>query len=203
MDSPDMPGPELARVHRDLRRIHKCLGTFPTIERFLKRDNLPVKRVLDLGCGDGALLEYLRSRMGVEVVGVDPKPGHTEGIPIVAADATCDRLPEADVAVSTLVAHHLTPEQNIAMIRNVARSCRRLLIQDLVRHPMPLALYTIFICPWIGRVAAQDGRQSVRRAFTPKEFAEMARTALEGTSATFEIDVSPLLSRQVVDIRFR
>jgi SAM-dependent methyltransferase len=203
MDSPDVVGPVLEKFHRDLGRVHALLGSFPTIERFLREDDWPVRRVLDIGCGGGALLEYLRRRMGVEVIGVDSKPGHTADVPIVQADATTDPLPEADVAVSSLVAHHLTPEQNIALIRNVGRSCRRFVILDLIRHPMPLVLFTIFICPLIGKEAAVDGRQSVRRAFTPEEFAKMVRTALGGTGGTFRIDVPRLLSRQIVDIRYR
>jgi SAM-dependent methyltransferase len=202
MDSPDVVGPVLEKFHRDLARVHALLRSFPTIERFLRHDNQPVRRVLDIGCGGGALLAYLRDRMGVEVIGVDQKPGHTAEVPIIAADAIHDRLPEADVAVSSLVAHHLTPEENIALIRNVARSCRRFLILDLIRHPMPLVLFSIFICPLIGKEAAVDGRQSIRRAFTPQEFSKLVQTALVGTSGTFSIDVPPLLSRQLVDIRF-
>jgi SAM-dependent methyltransferase len=202
MDSPDVVGPVLEKFHRDLGRVHALLGSFPTIERFLRADEQPVRRVLDIGCGGGALLDYLRRRMGVEVIGVDRKPGHTADVPIVVADATTDLLPEADVAVSSLVAHHLTPEQNIALIRNVGRSCRRFVILDLIRHPMPLVLFSVFICPLIGKEAAVDGRQSIRRAFTPAEFAGLVRQALQGTVGTFEIDVSRFLSRQVVDIRY-
>ena len=121
---------------------------------------------------------------------------------IIAADAVTERLPDADVAVCSLLAHHLTPEQNVALIRNVGRSCRRFIIQDLIRHPMPLVLFTVFLCPLIGREAAVDGRQSIRRAFTPEEFAGMVRTATAGTSATFTTDVSPFLSRQIIEIRF-
>ena len=202
MDSPDVVGPVLEKFHNDLARIHGLLGSFPTIERFLKKDNQPVRRVLDIGCGGGALLAYLRNRMKVEVIGVDQKPGHTTDVPIIAADAIHDTLPEADVAVSSLVAHHLTPEENIALIRNVARSCRRFLILDLIRHPMPLVLFTIFICPLIGKEAAVDGRQSIRRAFTPEEFGKLVQTAIAGTKGTYAIDVPPLLSRQVIDIHF-
>jgi hypothetical protein len=54
----------------------------------------------------------------------------------------------------------------------------------------------------IGREAAVDGRQSIRRAFTPEELAGMMRAALAGTKATFTQDVSPFLSRQIIDIRF-
>jgi SAM-dependent methyltransferase len=202
MDSPEIVGPVLEKFHRDLARIHSLLGSFPTIERLLKRNDTPVRRVLDIGCGGGALLAYLRDRMGVEVIGIDRKPGYARDVRIIEANAIYDPLPEADVAVSSLVAHHLTPEENVALIRNVGRSCKRFLILDLIRHPMPLVLFTMFICPLIGREAAVDGRQSIRRAFTPEEFGDLVRAALEGTRGSFAIDVPPLLSRQVVDIRW-
>jgi 2-polyprenyl-3-methyl-5-hydroxy-6-metoxy-1,4-benzoquinol methylase len=195
-------GPGLDKFHRDLNFVNKCLGTFPTIERFVRKDDKPVRRVLDIGCGGGALLEYLQRRLGVEVIGVDKKPPEMANVKIMAADAVTERLPDADVAVCSLTAHHLTPEQNIALIRNVGRSCRRFIIQDLIRHPMPLVLFTVFLCPLIGREAAVDGRQSIRRAFTPEEFADMVRTAIAGTSATFSTDVSPFLSRQIIDVRY-
>jgi 2-polyprenyl-3-methyl-5-hydroxy-6-metoxy-1,4-benzoquinol methylase len=199
MDSPDVQGPVLDKFHRDLNFIHKCLGTFSTIERFIRKDNQPVRRIIDVGCGGGALLEYLQQRLKVEVIGVDQKPPDNANVKIIAADAVSEKLPDADIAVCSLFCHHLTPEQNMAMIRNVGRSCRRFIIQDLIRHPLPLVLFTVFLCPLIGREAAVDGRQSIRRAFKPEEFADLARAA---TNGEVTIDVSPFLSRQIVDIRY-
>jgi len=202
MDNPELTGPVLDQFHHDLARIHGLLGTFETIERFLRADPKPVRRILDIGCGGGALLEFLHRRMGVEVIGVDRKPPPAATVPIIAADALTTKLPYADAAVSSLTAHHFTPEENIALIRNVGRSCRRFVIHDLIRHPLPLTLFSIFICPLIGHIAAVDGRQSIRRAFTPEEFAELARIAMAGTSGSFTIDVPRLRSRQIVDIRY-
>ncbi len=202
MDSPEIAGPVLEKFHKDLARVHKLLGSFPTIEKFLRDDDRPVRSVIDIGCGGGALLAHLRRKLRVEVTGIDPKPGNRGDIPILPLDAVTESLPRADAAVSSFVAHHLTPEQNIELIRNVGRSCRRFVILDLVRHPIPLWLFSIFICPLIGHEAAVDGRQSVRRAYTPEEFKEMVQTAIAGTGGTFAIDVSPLLSRQVIDIRY-
>jgi SAM-dependent methyltransferase len=161
-----------------------------------------VRRIVDIGCGGGALLEYLQRRLGAEVIGVDQKPPDHARVPIIAADAVTEPLPEADVAVCCLTAHHLTPEQNMELIRNVGRSCRRFIIQDLIRHPLPLVLFSVFLCPLIGREAAVDGRQSIRRAFTPDEFGELVREAIAGTDASFTIDVSRFRSRQIIDIRF-
>ncbi|HEX4134691.1 MAG TPA: methyltransferase domain-containing protein [Bryobacteraceae bacterium] len=203
MDSPDLKGPVLDKFHRDLNFVHKCLGTFPTMERFIRKDERPLRSIIDVGCGGGALLEYLHQKLDVEVIGVDLNPPDMAKVKIIKADATLEPLPEADVAVCSLTAHHLTPEQNIELIRNVSRSCRRFLIQDLIRHRLPLVLFTIFLCPLIGHEAAEDGRQSIRRAFTPEEFANLVRTATAGTAATFTTDVSPFLSRQIIDIRFR
>lgn len=202
MDNPDITGPILDKFHRDLNRVHKLLGSYPTIERFIRRDNKPVRRIIDIGCGGGALLEYLGRKLKVEVTGIDTKPGQNANIPIIQANAITDPLPGADVAVSSFVAHHLTPEENIELIRNVSRSCRRFIILDLIRHPMPLWLFTVFICPLIGHEAAVDGRRSVRRAYTPAEFKSIVQMATAGTTATFTTDIPALLSRQVIDIRF-
>lgn len=202
LDSPDIPGPVLDRFHRDLNFINKCLGTFPTIERFIAKDPTPVHRVLDIGCGGGALLEYLHRRLGVEVTGVDSKPPAHMSVPVLQLDAVTEKLPEADVAVCTLTAHHLMPEQIVALIQNVSRSCRRLIIHDLIRHPLPLILFSVFLAPLVAREVAADGKLSIHRAYTPDEFSEMVKTALEGTRGTFTTDVSPLRSRQIIDIRF-
>ena len=202
MDSPEINGPILETFHRDLIFVNKLLGTFPTIERFLRKSDPPVRSVLDIGCGSGALLDYLRRRMNVEVIGVDLKPWPMAQIPVVTANAITDPLPNADVAVTTLMAHHLTPEENIALIRNVSRSCRRFLIHDLIRHPVGMIGFSVLLGPFIGKEARLDGRQSIRRAFTPRELSELVQTALAGTRGTFTQDVSPFLSRQVMDIRF-
>lgn len=167
-----------------------------------QRATLAQRRVLDIGCGGGALLEYLGRRLGVEVIGVDQKPPATTVVPVIEADAVTQKLPDADVAVCTLTAHHLKPEEIVALIRNVRQSARRFIVHDLIRHPVPLALFTMFLCPLIGKEAAADGRLSIRRAYTPEEFAAMARTALAGTNGIFMLDVSRFRSRQIVDIRF-
>jgi SAM-dependent methyltransferase len=203
MDSPDIPAELLTRFHRDLVIVHRLLGTYPTVARFLRNDPLPIRRVLDIGCGGGELLQYLRKRLGVDVVGIDQRPGTTEGVPMVTGDAVRDPLPEADVAVCTMLSHHLTPDENIAMIRNVARTSRRFVILDLIRHPLPLVLFTTFLCPLIGKEAGADGRQSIRRAYTPDEFRELVKRAVAGMNAKISMDVPGFRSRQVIDIRFR
>jgi 2-polyprenyl-3-methyl-5-hydroxy-6-metoxy-1,4-benzoquinol methylase len=164
-----------------------------------------VKRVLDVGCGHGGLLLQLQRRLGVDVVGVDLRPpaAHALPFPILRADAVRDPLPEADVAICNWLAHHLSEDEFISLIRNVGRSCRRFIVFDLVRSRLPLVLFRTFIAPFLTEVNAADGCTSIRRAFTPDEMQAMVRKALEGTGATFRYSRTPFRSRQIVDIRYR
>jgi 2-polyprenyl-3-methyl-5-hydroxy-6-metoxy-1,4-benzoquinol methylase len=160
--------------------------------------------VLDIGCGDGAVLARIRDAMGAQVTGIDLRPPEEDvyGVPILQRDATRDDLPPADVAISLLTLHHLTDDQVVGVIRNTSRSCRRFICLDLVRHPLPFALFSLFIGPLIHKAAADDGRQSIRRAFKPVELQALVTRALEGTTATFEHQVSRYYAHQIIDIRF-
>lgn len=204
MDSDDVPESDRAAFHRDLAFIHRLLGNLTSVVQRLHLATQPVRSVLDIGCGDGAVLAQIRDSAGVEVTGIDLRPPDSDvhGVSILQRDATCDELPPADVAITLLTLHHLTDDQVVSVIRNTARSCRRLICLDLVRHPLPFALFSMFIGPLVHKVAADDGRQSIRRAFKPGELRALVATALQGTGATFEHEVSPYYARQIVDIMF-
>ncbi len=204
MDSDDVPESERAAFHRDLQLIHRLLGTLRTITERIRRGPGPVRSVMDIGCGDGAVLARIREAVGAEVIGIDLRPPESDvyGVTILQRDATRDELPSADVAISMLTLHHLTDEQVVGVIRNAARSCKRLICLDLVRHPLPFALFSLFIGPLIHKKAADDGRQSIRRAFKPAELQRLVISALDGTGATFQHDVSRYYANQIIDIQF-
>jgi 2-polyprenyl-3-methyl-5-hydroxy-6-metoxy-1,4-benzoquinol methylase len=109
-------------------------------------------------------------------------------------------LPEADVAVCLLVIHHLSKEEIMALVRNAGRSLRRLIILDLVRHWLPLTLFSIFLSPVLMHAVAADGRQSIRRAYTPAELRTIVERALAGTGARIVHTVTRFRSRQMIDI---
>src|SRR5947199_4459884 len=121
IDNPDLPDELVFEMHRDLTRTHRWLGNTAAIISALKRDPLPVRRVLDIGCGDGALLLEIRRRLRAEVIGVDLRlPTRRDAaVPIVQADAVRAPLPESDVAVAVCVAHHLSDPDAVELIRNV------------------------------------------------------------------------------------
>ena len=131
-----------------------------------------------------------------------PPEGGVGEFPILKLDAVREVLPRADVAVSVCLVHHLRDEEFVEMIRNVGRTCRRFVILDLVRHRVPLALFSAFGPLCLPRVNVLDGRQSIRRAYTPEEFRALIARAVAGTGGNFRHMVSPLWIRQMADIRY-
>ncbi len=202
LDQHDVPEELVDRAYRDLARIHHWMGDTNFIVRAIRRDPLPVRRVLDVGCATGLVTQEVGHKLGVGVVGVDvnPHPNIAAPVPILRADARRDPLPRADVAFSMHLGHHLREHDLVDLIRNVGRFCRRFILLDLVRNPMPLALFRLFVAPLICAIDAEDGQRSIRRSFTPVELRELTSSALAGTPATFRLSVAPLHARQVMDI---
>lgn len=204
MDNPDVPLETWERFHRQLSALHRFLGNDRAILDALRRNPSPIHRVLDIGCGSGELLNTIQRDLQVEVQGVDlrPPPRHIFDIPIMAADATRDRLPDADVAICVTVFHHLSEDEITALVRNAGRSVRRLIVLDLVRHWLPLALFAVFVSPFLMRTVAVDGCQSIRRAYTPEELRAIIESALNRSGARLVHSVTPFRSRQMIDIRW-
>jgi SAM-dependent methyltransferase len=203
LDGEDVPSDVVERAHKDLDRLHGLLGNTTALVAALQSDPLPVRRVLDVGCGHGGLLLQLQRELGVDVVGADLRPPESSPFPILQADVTKDPLPEADVAICTYLAHHLSEEGFASLIRNVGRSCRRFIILDLVRPRLPLTLFRIFVAPFLSPVNVADGCTSIRRSMQPAEMRAVVTKALGGTGARFEYSRTLFYSRQMVDIRYR
>jgi SAM-dependent methyltransferase len=203
VEQPDFPEEILEIVYRDLARLHAWLGNTAAILRALRDDHRPVRKVLDVGCGRGHLLAVIRRTLGVDVVGVDlraPVNGACQA-PVLQGDAVRTPLPCCDIAVCVCVAHHLSEAELGELIRNVAGCCRRFVMLDLVRHWVPLALFS-FLAPFMHRVTFLDGLRSIRRAYTPGELRGIVDRVLEGTGARFRHTVARFHTRQVLDITF-
>jgi SAM-dependent methyltransferase len=204
MDALDATDEDLAQSYRELHRTNSWLGNTRAVLRLLRKNPQPIQRVLDIGCGYGALLIEIREEFDVQVVGMDLRPAPPNApVPILTGNAATDPLPEADVAVCMMMAHHLSELELAEMIRNVSRFCQRFIILDLVRHPVPLALFRAFVSPLLGRVNALDGQTSIRRAYTSAEMDRIVKSTLASGSrpvSSLRHTVSPLWIRQVVDI---
>jgi SAM-dependent methyltransferase len=190
------------RAYADLARIHRLLGDTEFVVEAIRRDPYPVRTILDVGCATGRVLEDVSRKLRVQALGIDLKPYQSisAAVTILQADATRDSLPNADVAFSMYVGHHLPENELVKLIRNVGRFCRRFILIDLVRHPLPLVLFRLFVAPFVSRIVAADGRTSIRRSYTPGELRRIAAEALAGSGGIFRQTVAPLYARQAIDI---
>jgi hypothetical protein len=71
---------------------------------------------------------------------------------------------------------------------------------DLVRHRLPLTLFSIFARPFLSRLNVADGLTSIRRSYTPSELRRIVDGAIEGVSARVVYTVAPLYTHQTADI---
>lgn len=103
--------------------------------RLISRLIEPGSSVLDIGCGDGRLLEHLRETRGVEPRGVELSRracdlARQKGLDVIQADVTADEwvAPEpVDYIVMSEVLEHLpSPERLLLRLKGICR--RRLLI---------------------------------------------------------------------------
>ncbi len=202
LDRDDTPDDLIRRGYEDLAKIHRWLGDTANVIHAIRSDPLPVRRVLEIGCATGLVLQQIGRELGVEVMGVDinPHPTIAAPVPIVRADAVRASLPAADVAFCMHVGHHLSEDELLDLISNVGRHCRRFIILDLVRHPLPLSLFRLFVAPFVSAINAEDGQRSIRKAYTADELWSITNFALAGTGSTFKVKLAPLYIRQVVDI---
>jgi SAM-dependent methyltransferase len=204
LECPELPERFVKEAYEDMARIHDWLGDTSALIRAIRRNPVAVRRILDVGCGTGLVLQQVGRKLGVEVVGVDirPHPSISAPVPILRADAVRDPLPCADVAFSTCLCHHFDEGELELLFRNVGRYCGRFICLDLVRHPLPLALFRTFVAPLICAIDAVDGQRSIHRAYTPEEMRRIVGRAVTGTGSAFSVSVAPFYVRQVVDITY-
>jgi 2-polyprenyl-3-methyl-5-hydroxy-6-metoxy-1,4-benzoquinol methylase len=203
LEDPTLPADVVAAAYRNLASTQRFLGNTRAIFRQLRKHRDPIHLIVDIGCGQGALLEEIQKRLGVDVIGFDLRPAPSGPVRILTGNATVDPLPRAHVALAVCVVHHLSEAEIIALIRNVSKSCRRLILLDLVRHWIPLTLFRVFVAPFLHRINAVDGLTSIKRAYTPRELREIVDEALKESGASVDHIVAPFYVRQVIDIEFK
>lgn len=199
LDDVDLPGDEMARSLRDLELVNRTWGGSRALEDHI----LPRMRtsaadrfvVLDVGAGSGTVARRLAARIAAAghratVIAVDLQWRHLVAgrksagprLPSLAANAFALPLADggADWVVSTLVFHHFSPDENRALLRELARVARRgFAMLDLRRHLFPWMFVSV-AGPLVfeSRISVLDGRMSVLQAYTPEEARAIARGAV-------------------------
>ncbi len=182
LDSDSGTPAEIVTALADLRRINRWFGGIATtqslIEYVAQKLDAGSLSLLEVAAGSGYVPEAARQRLqkrGVrlEVTLLDRAPSHLiNGNRAVAGDALALPFPDAsfDLVGCNLFAHHLAPQQLLQFVDEALRVCRTaVLINDLVRHGLHLALVYAGFPLYRSRLTRHDAPASVRQAYTPQE----------------------------------
>jgi ubiquinone/menaquinone biosynthesis C-methylase UbiE len=118
----------------------------------------------------------------LDITDLDRVPSHLQrGHRALVADAMALPFRDGsfDLVSCSLFAHHLEPTELTAFAGEALRVSRRaLLINDLIRHPLHLALVYGGFLLMRSHVSRVDGLASVKRAYTAKEMRQILSSAL-------------------------
>lgn len=196
LDSDDCPAEEVAKSLRDLSSINRRFGGVATTRALIEGVAATTGRkhfsLLEVAAGFGevpklATEQLARQGIELEVTLLDAKLSHLlPGNHSVVADALALPFPDNsfDLVSSSLFVHHLPPADVVRFVREGLRVCRcALLINDLIRRPLHLALVYAGFPLMHSHISRHDGVVSVRRAYVPKEMRRMISSVFPNGSA--------------------
>jgi ubiquinone/menaquinone biosynthesis C-methylase UbiE len=181
------PG-EIAASLSDLRRINRWFGGISTTCGMIERVAAATRRkqfsLLDVASASGDVAHKAQQQLksaGVtlDITLMDRVPTHlTNGSRKVAGDARA--LPfrdnSFDLVSCGLFAHHLEPDELIQFVNEGLRVARSaVLINDLIRDPLHLALVYAGLPLFRSHMTHHDAPASVRAAYTRQEMIEMLK----------------------------
>ncbi len=200
LDSDACSAADVATSMRDLGRVNRWFGGVATTQRMVERvaqtAGAAHLSLLEVAAGSGEVPQMVQQRLArrgvtLDVILLDRSRSHLPGrncageycIPKnrgIVADALA--LPFVDDAFDlvscSLFVHHLNADLLTQFVRDGLRVSRRaLLINDLIRHPLHLALAYAGLPIMRSRVAWLDGLTSVRRAYLPDEIRSVLTSA--------------------------
>lgn len=192
MDDPSLDAVMLQAALKDVTMVNKWLGgqqiTLEGLDYFFKKFPQKIYSIVDLGCGDGAMLrniaDYARKQdFKVELLGLDLNKKSIELareksisyreisfkqqdiLALDSADFSCD------IVISVLTMHHFTDDEILIFINQfLAISKLGVVINDLQRSKVAHTLFKGFSKLFMkSQIARHDGLISIERAFTKKE----------------------------------
>ena len=200
LDSVTCPPREVEASLRDICRINRWFGGVATTRSLIERVSIATRckrfSVLEVASGFGEVPkiageQLARKGIALDVTLLDRFRSHLlPGNYSVVADALA--LPFADCSFDlvscSLFAHHLEPAELAIFAAEALRVSRRaLLINDLIRHPLHLALVYAGFPLMRSHVSRADGVASVKRAYAPEEIRMILSDGIESRR---RIDIS-------------
>lgn len=175
---------EVAESLRDLRWFNRWFGGISTTRKMfdLVKDRTAASRlsILEIAAGEGYIPDFLRGEFAqrglkLDFTLLDRAASHLPSngsFAKVSGDAL--KLPfrdsSFDVVCCSLFVHHLAPEGVVQYLREALRVSRiAVLIHDLVRHPLHLALAYAGVPLYRSRITRNDAPASVWQAYTVSE----------------------------------
>ncbi len=196
LDSPACPPSEVEASLRDLSRINRWFGGVATTRKLVERVAAATGKthfeVLEVAAGFGevprlAAQQLARKGIRLEVTHLDRAASHLlPGTRTIVADALALPFQDSsfDLVSSTLFAHHLEPGELARFAAEALRVTRHaVLINDLIRHPLHVALVYAGFPLMRSYVSRFDGVASVRRAYVPEEMRQILASASPNGSA--------------------
>jgi ubiquinone/menaquinone biosynthesis C-methylase UbiE len=186
LDSDACPASEVDVALGDLCRVNRWFGGVATsralVERVAHKTGARQFSLLEVASGSGDVPRIVAQRLAkhgirLDVTLLDNVRSHL-GFRLdhisraLVADALalpfCDG--QYDLVGCNLFAHHLEPDDLARFVREALRVSRRaVLINDLIRHPLHVALVCAGFPLLRSRISRNDGLASVRRAYVPEE----------------------------------
>ena len=198
LDAPVHDVAELAHSLTQVAAVNRFLGGTRAALRAID-DALPgtgTIRILDVGCGSGDVPAEVARRLrragrDARIVAVDLHPqilaiaaqrlGSEPRVALARAHARALPFPPRafDIALMSLTLHHFEDEAQLAVLRELGRVARVVIINDLERcWPNYAGARLLALTLWAGnRLTRHDGPLSVLRAFTARELEQMGRDA--------------------------
>lgn len=188
---------EIAASLADLQRINRWFGGLATTESMIQHVAQVTGKselsLLEVAAGSGYVPKqaqsHLRQRgINLQITLLDRARSHlTNSARAVVADAVALPFPDAafELVSSNLFAHHLSPEPLVKFLQSALRISRiAVIINDLIRDPIHLALVYTGFPLYRGRLTRHDAPASVRQAYTTEE---MRKFVIQAGAARVEI----------------
>jgi ubiquinone/menaquinone biosynthesis C-methylase UbiE len=192
LDSDSGTAEEVAGSLRDLQSFNQRLGGVSTtrdlIRSVARRTGQTGFSLLEIAAGTGfvplqASRDLSADGIHLDVTLLDRAPTHLPANGTarkVAADALSIPFSDRafDLVSCTLFLHHLAPDEVVNFARESLRVSRiAVLVNDLVRHPLHLALAYAGLPIYRSRITRNDAPASVKQAYTIQEMSGFFRTA--------------------------